>query len=389
LATSACATSATAERSPRRAPWAGHTIVLGAVFSTTGAGAAYGVSQRLGANLAVDQINAAGGIRGADLRIVYENDDSNPATSAEVTRELITQYHALALLGPSLSDAATGAHPVADELHTVMLAVSNTGPGIVGDCSYPCQWIFRDSLGEQTAIPANIRAYARSGHPTSAAVIYPAGDSFGLSEAQIAEQALAPNGIRLSAVVECPSSTGPVSGCVSQAIAGSPSALVVTGSSSPFLARVMVDARKQGYLGQFLGGNTFNSTSTARLAGAAGQGAQSAAAWYLGNPFPANAAFVSAYQDRYHRNPDEFSAQAYTGVELLAAAIRAAPLRFRSLPADRRAVFDTLGSVRMETPLGPFNFTPSHDVEQPIWIVQMNGVGGFRLVTSELSAVTD
>jgi hypothetical protein len=39
----------------------------------------------------------------------------------------------------------------------------------------------------------------------------------------------------------------------------------------------------------------------------------------------------------------------------------------------------------MQTALGPFSFTPGHDVQQPIWIVQMNGQGGFSLITSELS----
>jgi branched-chain amino acid transport system substrate-binding protein len=365
-------------------PWAGHTITIGAVFSTTGPGSAYGVSQRLGASLAVRQIDATGGIRGAHLRIIYENDASLPSLSAEVTRHLIVQDHVLALLGPTLSDAASGAHPVADELKTVMLAVSNTGLGIVGDCAYPCRWIFRDSLGEQAAIPANIRAYAREAHPATASVVYPAGDAFGLSEAQIAEESMAPEGIKLLSVVECPSATAPVAGCVAQATSGNPAFLMVTGSSSAFLARVMVRARADGYLGEFLGGNTFNSTVTAKLAGPAGQGAQSAAAWYLGNAFPANESFVASYETAYGRNPDEFAAQAYTGVELLAKAMEAAPLDFTNLARDRQAVFDSLEAVRMETPLGPFSFTPSHDVEQPIWIVQMDGTGGFRLVTSEL-----
>jgi len=41
--------------------------------------------------------------------------------------------------------------------------------------------------------------------------------------------------------------------------------------------------------------------------------------------------------------------------------------------------------VRVQTALGPFSFTSDHDVQQPIWIVQLNGQGGFTLITSELA----
>ena len=98
--------------------------------------------------MAVSQINAAGGIKGATVHLVIDNDDSLPAESAAVMGSLITSQNVLAVLGPTFSNSAAAADPVADSLSTTVLAVSNTGPGIVGSCPYPCSWIFRDSLGD-------------------------------------------------------------------------------------------------------------------------------------------------------------------------------------------------------------------------------------------------
>jgi branched-chain amino acid transport system substrate-binding protein len=111
-----------------------------------------------------------------------------------------------------------------------------------------------------------------------------------------------------------------------------------------------------------------------------GKGAQSAAAWYAGNDSEENREFIEAYQQAYGEEPDQFAAQAYTGVELLAEAADDADLSFENLEADRNLMVASLEQVQEDTPLGEFAFTPDHDVIQPIWIVEMNGQGGYKLV---------
>ncbi len=89
---------------------------------------------------------------------------------------------------------------------------------------------------------------------------------------------------------------------------------------------------------------------------------------------------MDEYRSAYGEEPDQFAAQAYTGVELLAAAAADADLSFDDLAADREAVVPALEQVERETPLGDFAFTADHDVSQPIWIVEMNGQGGYELI---------
>jgi len=362
-------------------PWAGRTIHLGAIFSTTGIGVSYGPSQTSGARLAVAQINAAGGVRGAKVKLTVVDDASDPATSAERMRTLITDDHVMAVLGPTFSNAASSADPVADQLQTPVLAVSNTGPGIVGTCAYPCTWIFRDSLGEAVMLPAGVDAYVATAHPARASVIYPDGDPFGASSGQIAAAALTGAGVQVVGSVVVTDPTHP-EGATGDALTGNPTMVVVTASSAVVCGQIMKGLRAQGFTGQILGGNAFNSPVAGTTAGAASQGARSAAGWFLGSTSKTNKAFVAAYKARYHKAPDQFAALAYTGVRLLADAAGAASLRLTatSTVSDRAKLKSSLASVKAATPQGLFQFTADHNPVQPIWLVAMNGNGGYRLV---------
>lgn len=360
-------------------PWADKVITLGAVFSTTGIGAAYGPQQTKGAQLAVSQINAAGGIKGADLHLVIDDDGSQPAQSAVVMRSLIASQNVLAMLGPTFSNSAAAADPVANSLSTTVLAVSNTGPGIVGSCAYPCSWIYRDSIGDTTTIPANIGYYVKQAHPHAAAVIYPSADPFGVSTGQVAAQAFRADGVGQVSPVTVADLTA-LSGPVQSALTANPKVVAITASSATVAGDLIKELRAQGFKGQILGGNAFNNPAVATAAGPAGTGARSGAAWYLGNRSAVNRAFVSDYKKRYGTTPDQFAALAYTGVQLLARAARSAHLQFSSTADDRLALKKALAGVRMNTPMGPFHFTADHDVDQPIWLLAANGKGGYGLV---------
>jgi hypothetical protein len=65
---------------------------------------------------------------------------------------------------------------------------------------------------------------------------------------------------------------------------------------------------------------------------------------------------------------------------LIAEAAEDADLSFDDLAADREAMIPALEAVEEETPLGEFTFTEDHDVSQPIWIVKLDGKGGYDLV---------
>src|SRR5947207_4125741 len=263
--------------------YSGKTLKLGAVLSITGAGGVYGPQSRDGANLAVKQINAAGGVNGAKIELTVEDDASDKAQSSQKAQNLIQQTQVMALLGPTLSNSAVGVHPLAEKLKTPILAVSTTGINIVPDCNFPstapCKYVFRDSLGEQTAIPDNIKAYSDDKHPASGVLLVAQDDKFSSDGGQIVQDTVSKYNITLLKVIKFSKTEADLSPYVTQAVQLKPDVIFIT-SLGGIPAKIMIEARKQGWTGQFLGGNHFDTATGCKQAGKAGEGARIASAWY-------------------------------------------------------------------------------------------------------------
>jgi len=381
LALAACGT--TSSSSGGGNSYAGKTIKLGAILSITGAGGVYGPQSPDGMNLAVNEINKAGGVNGAMITLTVNDDASDKAQSARLAQTMIEQDQDLALLGPTLSNSAVGVHPLAESLKTPILAVSTTGIHIVPDCNFPattaCKYVFRDSLGEQTAIPDNIKSYVEDKHPTTGVLLVAQDDKFSSDGGTIVQNTVGQYGINLLATIKFSKTEADLSPYVTQAVQKKPDVIFIT-SLGGIPAKIMTEARKQGWTGQFLGGNGFNTATVSKQAGADGKGARSASAWYIGNTFTSNAAFVSAYKAAYSKDPDQFAAQGYTGIKILADAAKRANLTFSDLAGDRDKLRAAMETVNIDTPLGPFQFTSDHDVKQTVWVIAMDGQGSFTLV---------
>jgi len=363
----------------------GKTIHLGAILSITGPGGVYGPSSKKGMDLAVETINNSGGVNGAKLALDTEDDGSDKAQSAQVAQRLIQQGQLLALLGPTLSNSAVAVHPLAESFKIPILAVSTTGIHIVPDCNYPktdpCRYVFRDSLGEEAAIPANIKTYTTKAHPRTGVLLVANDDKFSSDGGKIIKATVGQYGIQLLDTVEFSKTTADFATPVTRAVQAKPDVIFIT-SLGGIPAKIMIEARKQGFTGQFLGGNGFNTAVVSKQAGAAGKGAESGSGWYTNNPFPSNAQFVSAYRSKYNSDPDQFAAQGYTGILILADSAKRASLTFGDVSGDRNRLRDAMEAVNIDSPLGRFQFTSTHDVKQTIWIIQMDGAGGFNLVIS-------
>ena len=363
----------------------GKTIQLGAILSLTGAGGVYGPSSQKGMDLAVATINSSGGVNGAKLALDTQDDASDKAQSAQVAQKLIQQGQLLALLGPTLSNSAVAVHPLAESFKVPILAVSTTGIHIVPDCNSPktdpCKYVFRDSLGEEAAIPANIKVYSDKAHPKTGVLLVANDDKFSSDGGKIVQNTVSQYGIQLLDTVQFSKTTADFATPVTKAVQKNPDVIFIT-SLGGIPAKIMIEARKQGFKGQFLGGNGFNTAVVSKQAGADGKGAESGSAWYINNTFASNAGFVSAYKSKYSSDPDQFAAQGYAAIYILADAAKRANLTFSDVAGDRTKLRDSMETVNIDTPLGRFQFTSAHDVKQTIWIIQMDGNGGFTLVKS-------
>lgn len=334
-------------------------IPIGAVWSLTGPGAAFGPQQRNAAALAVQGIHGTGFLGGATIGLRTEDDHSVPQDTVAAFEKLISRDHVVAILGPTLSTSARLADPVAQARQVPVLAVSNTADGIVEIGNF----IFRDSLPESRVQASMVLTTQPKLGYERAAIIYAADDAFTMSGYEAFQRGLEASGVRLVATQAISTGDRDFERQLLALQELQPDAIFVSALTAE-AAAIMRQARQLGISPevQILGGNGLNSPQLVELAGSAADGAVSGAAWIWNAPTPGNRAFVKAYREQYGTDPDQFAAQAYAGVHLLATAIRSA----RS--TDPRAIRDALAGLRdVDTVLGKFSFDVTRNpVQTPL-----------------------
>jgi branched-chain amino acid transport system substrate-binding protein len=104
----------------------GETIKIGAVLPLTGVGASYGEPQKNAIYMAVSEINAAGGINGRTLQVIYEDDQTNPKGSVSAVQKLNSVDQVVAIIGPAWDSLANAALPVVStaKIPTVLVSVA-------------------------------------------------------------------------------------------------------------------------------------------------------------------------------------------------------------------------------------------------------------------------
>ena len=131
-------------------------------------------------------------------------------------------------------------------------------------------------------------------------------------------------------------------------------------------SNIILQARKLGLPDKvkFIGGNGFNSPKLIEIAGKAAEGSISGSPWFLDDPNVKNQTFVKAYTKKYGVPPDQFAAQAYDALYIMASAIKSIKLS-GNLENDRTALRDALPKVKNFKGVGgPFSFNDNRDAEQ-------------------------
>ncbi|TMG45810.1 MAG: hypothetical protein E6H91_12830 [Chloroflexi bacterium] len=339
-------------------------VKIGLATSKTGAANFYNPQQTNGAQLAVDQFNATGGFQNGrqKIQLIVEDDGSTKDQGITVFKKFIEQDKVAAILGPTLSATAAGAHPVAQAASTPVIAISNTGIGIVGKCDYgPCDWIFRASLGEQSAVPETVKAATSKLGLKKVVIIYGDG-KFELDDLTIFKDAFKANGVTVAKEIPYRATDVDFAPFVTAAKAENPDAIVASSLAGP-AGKILDEIAKQMPGKRVIGGNGLNSS--ALLANQNAGLIIVGTAWSKASTDKTNTDFIAAYKQAYSKDPDQFAAQSYTAMLALIDAMKRT-----SRMTDKAQVKTQLEAVRdLATPLGPFSFTPEHDVKQPTFVM--------------------
>lgn len=143
-------------------------IPIGVLTSLTGTFTPWGIQTRDGSQLAVDEINASGGIHGRKLQLFVADDGSSPTTGIDSFRRLTQQDHVVALGGLIDSDVATATARLAEQAHIPMFLVKAGASEILTASS---RYTFRTCLPSAAEVAGPILQYAEAHHLNSVGAI--------------------------------------------------------------------------------------------------------------------------------------------------------------------------------------------------------------------------
>ena len=330
-------------------------LKIGIVFSMTGGSAAYGASQKEGAQLAVAQINAAPG-GGMQVEAVFEDDASVPQQGTNVFNKLINGDKVAAIIGPTLSNTAKITNPIAQQAGVPALGVSLTAAGITEIGNF----IFRDSLTEAVVIPNTIKKAKEKFGLKKVALFYGNDDAFTKGGYDVFKKVLQAESIQILSEMTFAKGDRDFSPQLTQIKAQNPDAIVCSALVEE-ASGIVNQARQLGIPKSvpIIGGNGFNSPALMKNAGEAAEGVIVGAAWNVSSTNPLNVKFVEDYTKKYNRPPDQFAAQAFVGVQLIDEAAKAA-----GTSDNRKAIRDAMAKIKdMDTVLGKFSFTEERNAE--------------------------
>ncbi|AJC17654.1 ABC transporter substrate-binding protein [Pandoraea sputorum] len=325
-------------------------LKIGVAEALSGGAAQYGAAIKNGFQLAADEINASGGINGNKLVLQIEDEQGKKEEAINVFKKLIFQDKVLMVFGPTLSNSAQAADPIAQAGKTVAFGTSNTADGItsIGD------FIFRNSVTEADVLPETIKVAAKHTGIKKVAVLYGNDDVFTKSGYDNFKKALEDLKIPVTTTETFAKGDVDFKAQLTKIKASNPDAIVLSALIAEG-APIMVQARQLGINVPFIGGNGMNSVKIFDLAKGSSDGLWVGSPWSIENNTPANTKFIAAYKAKYNVAPDQFAAQSYDAMYIAAGAIKNVKIS-GNLDADRKALRDALPKVTHDGATGKFAF---------------------------------
>lgn len=340
-------------------------VPIAAAFSLTGAAAQYGASQKNALELAVENLNKVGGVT---YKLTVEDDATDPKQAIQVFDTFVSSGASI-IVGPTLSNTAKQTDPIAQDAKVPVLGVSNTAAGIteIGD------YIFRDSLTEDAVIPQTIKAAVDKLDVKKVVVMYSNDDAFTESGYQAFAKALKDQNVDVADTLTFSKSDTDFRALLDKAKKSDADAIVVSALIDAAVPLVS-QAREIGIDTPIIGGNGFNSPALIKGAGKAAEGVIVGAAWNSASTNDQNVKFIEDYTAKYKADPDQFSAQAYAGMQIIDHAVRS------ECSAEREDIKKGLGDIKdVPTVLGDVSLNENRDAVHDA-LVQVVENGKFAIL---------
>ena len=326
-------------------------ILVGGVAPKTGEAATFGLSSENGTRLAIEQVNAAGGLLGGrKVKLIYEDDKGDPVAGKIAFSRLIERDRVCLVVGAVMSKVSIAGAGVAEKAHVPMIATSSTNPLVTVGKKYVFRACFTD--------PFQGKVMAKFGRDTlkaqTAAVLYDASNDYNKGLAEVFRNVFAELGGKVVAFESYPERSVDFRPQLTKIQQTAPDVVFMPNYYND-VALQAKQAREIGIKATLLGGDGWDSPDLVKAAGAAVEGGYFSNHFTRDSDAPRVKAFVEAYQKRYGQAPDALASLGYEATQIALDAIR------RAGTDEPGKVRDALEKTDLETITGRITFDDNHN----------------------------
>ena len=339
-----------------------NTVKIANIVELSGAGATSGTNFRNGIELAVKEINAAGGILGRRIEMTTADTQSNPGVAKGLAQKAVDDG-VFAVFGPVFSGSI-----LVSMAETRKAEIPNfTGGEAAAITKQGNPYIFRTSFTQDTAMPKVARYIANNLKAKTVAVIYVNND-FGKGGRDAVTKALEALGAKVTTDISTDQNQVDFSAAVLRA-KQSNADVVFCYTNEEESARLLRELRKQGVTKPIVGETVLTSQKVIELAGEAANGAVAHVGLTVDAPIPALKDFRAKFERDWKFTPDHNGIKGYTGVYVLKAAIEKAG-KF-----DRQLVAQTMKGLSLKAAQHPgilmdVSFDANGDLDRESFLVE-------------------
>lgn len=338
-------------------------ILIGHFASMTGSEATFGISTDEGIRLAVDEQNAAGGIKGKQIKLITMDNQGKAEEAASVVTRLIEQEKVIALLGEVASSRSLAAAPIAQSKKIPMVSPSSTNPKVteVGD------YIFRTCFIDPFQGLVMAKFATENLKAKKVAIFRDVKSDYSVGLADVFVNKMKEMGGEVVADLSYQAGDVDFKAQLTQIKSKGPEAIFIPGYYTE-VGLIARQARELGITAKLLGGDGWDSPKLSEIGQAAVNGGYFSNHYSTESTEPVAVEFMKNFKSRYNKSPDGLSAAGYDGAKVLFKAMEMAA------DLSPKAIRDALAQIKdYQGVTGKITIDENRNASKSAVVVQVDG----------------
>ena len=293
----------------------GEPVVVGVCGPLTGQYAQYGAQWKKGFDLALEEINAGGGINGRPLKYVFEDSQSDPRQTVAIARKFVADEKILVELGDFSSAASMAASPIYQAAGMVQFGFTNSHPKFTDGGDF----IWSNAVNQADEMPL-LADFVRDLGLKRVAVLYINSD-WGRTAKDILVEAIKQRGLEAAGAEGYLADEKDFRSAIVRIRDSNPDGIALV-SYYPDGAQIARQIKNAGLKQTLVAGGSIYSPKFIELGGEAVNGVLTTVPFFPDDPRPEVQKFVKAFIAKFAEQPDAYNGRAYDSMILLAAVMR-------------------------------------------------------------------